>query len=1019
MSRRFEKLIRDGIPDLAAREGRTLPVRAAAAAEWPMLLARKLVEESAEIHAAMDAGDRDALLGELADLQTVIESVAARAGIARAEIDAAATAKRAARGGFERGLVLDERVPPSARLHAGHGESLVDALRAELARCQEACLAVSFILASGLDLIEGALRAALLRGATIRLLTTDYLDVTEPQALQRLLAMPGRFDLRVYSHPARSFHPKAYLFDRGAGAGRAFVGSANLSRSGLAAGVEWTWSIEDTDRGHPMAELFGRFAELFDSPHAQLVTPTWIDAYALRRRPRSEADASQQVPDGPSPRPAQQLALRELERLRADGQRRALVIAATGLGKTWLAAFDARPFARVLFIAHRRELLQQAEHAFRAARPGDSVGYVLGDRLEFDRDLVFASVQTLSRGAVLDDDAHRTMLASFDYVVVDEFHHAAADSYLKVFASLSPAFLLGLTATPYRGDNRDLYALCDGNVAYEIRLFEAIAFGWLAPFRYLGVADPVDYDRSLLNASGSAYDAAKLSALYAAAARTELVIAQFRAHAGRAALGFCVSIAHAEAMAEAFEAAGIAARAVHSGLDAHARAQALAQLENGTLRILFTVDLFNEGVDIPYLDLVMFLRPTESMTVFLQQLGRGLRLHPGKMRLTVVDLIGNHRKAQFKLPFLLGLKDDGPDAPRKAFDGVRRLVAGERPSTLPDGVEVQLEERALAHLEQALHAGDGLRVLLKQAFAELTTALGRRPTLLELECRGRYAPELYRRQFGRSWYRVLDAMGHLSADEAALEAQCGAFLAELERTAMTRSFKMVVLKAMLEHRSLPGAIRLDDLVAYFRRHFEAERHRADIADTELADVAHVAGDVIARYIAKNPINAWVGGKTREASRFFAWDPAGSLFRYVGPRPEQVDAFLAAVTERVDWRLQRYAQRPGPACNLYKVIPTGQGGGACIMLGNASGDGMPRGEGWQLVRINGRYRYAKFAKVAINVMRDAPSDARGAGNLLVTELQALFGDDRLLDFARVYRVRIARLPGEACWAIEAA
>ena len=520
MSRRVEKLIRDGIPELAAREGRTLRVRTADAPEWPLLLACKLVEESAEIHAAMDAGDRDALLGELADLQTVIESVAARAGISRTEIDHAVAAKRASRGGFERGWVLDERAPPSPRLHAGRGESLVDALRAELARCREACLAVSFILGSGLDLIEGALRAALLRGATIRLLPTDYLDVTEPETLRRLLAMPGRFDLRVYSHPARSFHPKAYLFDRGAGAGRAFVGSANLSRSGLAAGVEWTWSIEDTDRGHPMAELFGRFADLFDSPHAQVVTPAWIDAYAQRRQPRSEADPAVHVPGLPSPRPAQQLALRELERLRADGQRRALVIAATGLGKTWLAAFDARPFARVLFIAHRRALLQQAEAAFRAARPGDSVGYVLGARLEFDRDVVFASVQTLSRTAVLDDAAHAAALAAFDYVVVDEFHHAAADSYLKVFARLSPAFLLGLTATPYRGDNRDLFALCDGNVAYEIRLFEAIAFGWLAPFRYLGVSDPVDYDRSLLNASGTAYDTAKLSALYRAATRT-------------------------------------------------------------------------------------------------------------------------------------------------------------------------------------------------------------------------------------------------------------------------------------------------------------------------------------------------------------------------------------------------------------------------------------------------------------------------------------------------------------------
>jgi superfamily II DNA or RNA helicase len=349
------------------------------------------------------------------------------------------------------------------------------------------------------------------------------------------------------------------------------------------------------------------------------------------------------------PREVQKLALVELDRLRQDGETRALVVAATGLGKTFLAAFDAHAANRVLFIAHREELLRQAESAFGRVYPTRTRGWLGYNRDELNREIVFASIQTLSRPEQL----KRPELERFDYIVVDEFHHAAADSYTRVLERVKPRFLLGLTATPFRGDQRDLLSLCDGNLAYQVGLLEAIDLGWLVPFRYHGVADVVTFTDDLLS-SLTAYDTAKLTLRFNTSERVALVLLHYRKLAGRAALGFCVSIEHADFMAAQFAAAGIPAAAVHSGAGSMNRVMAVQQLANGQLAVLFTVDLFNEGVDIPVVDLVMFLRPTESMTIYLQQLGRGLRLSDGKTYLAVLDFIGNYRQAHVKLPLLAG-----------------------------------------------------------------------------------------------------------------------------------------------------------------------------------------------------------------------------------------------------------------------------------------------------------------------------------------------------------------------------
>lgn len=1023
-----EKLIRDLIPALAFASGRQLETRIAGEDEWDRFLAQKILEESHEVADAIRAGSREALIDELADLQTVIDVTSRRHGIERDEIQKRVATKSDERGGFDKGLVLRQGDIESPRLHVGGSQSLVDALRQEFNKCKAARLAVAFIFRGGLELLEGAMRAALIRGTTIQILTTDYLDVTEPEALESLNSWSGPIETRIYSSEAHSFHPKAYLFEYPDGSGRAFIGSANMSRMGLRDGVEWTWSVLEFDRGNPSHELRTRFDELFRGPNSHPLTPAWIAAYRLRRqvRPITEiAEPSLSV----APRVVQALALEELERLRLDGETRALVVAATGLGKTFLAAFDSRRFQRILFIAHREELLHQAAAAFRLVSPVRTQGFVGAGQSDLDRESVFATIQTLSRPEFLARDE----LARFDYVVVDEFHHAAADSYARALEQLRPRFLLGLTATPFRSDNRDLLSLCHGNVAYQVGLFEAIGFGWLVPFHYFGVADVVEYSDDLLTPSRT-YDVGRLTLRFNTQERVNLAIEQFRTHPSKAAIGFCISIEHADFMARSFKAAGIAANAVHSGPTSIPRAEAVNALMAGDSRILFTVDLFNEGIDIPPVDLVMFLRPTESMTVFLQQLGRGLRLSDGKEFLTVLDFIGNYRNAHFKLPFLVGQESQDFDA-RKALLALQRWQAtSARPEGIPDGIVVSLQPVALQSLQKSLQTSAPLGQLVLNDLDDVSSVVGRTPTLLEQVQLGRYSLQTMRQilKVG-SWNSVLAKAQKLSPEEEALDAIVGNFYREIEATPMTKGFKMVVLLAMCASGTLHSRLPIEDLIGYFRHYYSKESHRSDVLGTRVESVETISSDVWRRYLLDNPISAWTGGPPGWSSSFLQWDGGTSELRYIGPLPAASDTQLASrftvgIADRASARLHEYWRRPGPGRFVFGVVPIGssKGDGAedgtreakdgsrpqCIMFGDHR-QGLP--VGWHMVKINGKHLIGKFAKVAMNVLKDVASDERTIPNLLTGELSALF-EGRIPQRARV---RLVKSTGSDVWEIRRA
>jgi len=339
--------------------------------------------------------------------------------------------------------------------------------------------AVSFVMESGVKLIAPHLQDLLGRGGAVRLLTGDDLDVTDPAALRRLLDLDGDTTLSVFEAAHTVFHPKAWLFHFPDGSGVALVGSSNLSDSALRRGVEWNFRLVTADQQGGWQDALAAFEALLARPEVRPLSHPWVDAYERRRRTDTTdrpivAEVGPEPPRAvPFPHPIQQRALAALEDTRAAGYKAGLVVLATGLGKTWLSAFDTdRPeFRRVLFVAHREEILNQALESFRAIRPNDTFGRYSDKAKDRDADVLFASVQTLGKAAHL----RRFAPDAFDYIVIDEFHHAAARTYRTLIDHFRPKFLLGMTATPERTDGGDLLGLCQENLVFECGLFKEFA----------------------------------------------------------------------------------------------------------------------------------------------------------------------------------------------------------------------------------------------------------------------------------------------------------------------------------------------------------------------------------------------------------------------------------------------------------------------------------------------------------------------------------------------------------------
>jgi superfamily II DNA or RNA helicase len=665
--------------------------------------------------------------------------------------------------------------PPRPEIPLAASDLLVNArgepgvghvLGAEIPSADRIDLLCAFIKWNGFRVLEGELRDYLESGRPLRVITTTYVGATERRAIDLLAGLGAEVKVSYETRTTR-LHAKAWLFHRDSGFSTAYVGSSNLSRSALLDGLEWNVRLSQVD-AHDVLEKFRATFESY-----------WEDTQFEAYDPERDADRFDEAIAATHGTPANLVSptievrpypyqVEILDALRTErerhGRHRNLVVAATGTGKTIIAALDYRRLCHdghrpsLLFVAHRKEILWQSLQAFRAVLRDGAFGelYVDGHRPE-EWTHVFASIQSLTQ--VVPD---QIAADAFDVVIVDEFHHAEAKTYRQLLEHLQPRELLGLTATPERSDGESVVKWFGDRIAAELRLWEALERGLLSPFQYFGVSDNTDLSQIRWTRGG--YDIGDLENLYTANdARVGLVLKALQdkvadVHRMRA-LGFCVSVAHAQFMARKFSDAGLRSVAVSAETSRDERAEALQRLRARDVNVVFAVDLLNEGVDLPEVDTVLFLRPTESATVFQQQLGRGLRLAEGKDCLTALDFVGQqHRRFRFDLRYrsLTG-------ATRK---GVEREVEAGFPY-LPAGCTIQLDRVARETILQNIRGSLGTR------FAGLIAELKRLPQNTHLAGflreTGLETEDLYRTQ-GWSWTRLLRAAGRTGPPPGPLEA---------------------------------------------------------------------------------------------------------------------------------------------------------------------------------------------------------------------------------------------------------
>ena len=697
---------------------------------------------------------------------------------------------------------------------------------------------VSFLMESGVKMLLEELDNALKRGAKIRILTGNYLGITQPSALYLLKKKLGsRVDMRFYNEKDRSFHPKSYIFHY-RGYNDIYIGSSNISRSALTSGIEWNYRFSSVSDPKNYEKFYQVFEDLFehhsiiiDNEELKRYSQNWhrpavakdLERYEYSHQNEENESEDTKVQLLYEPRGAQIEALCALEDTRAEGAKKALVQAATGVGKTYLAAFDSKSYERVLFVAHREEILKQAAVSFRNVRNSEDYGFFTGEEKSTDKSVIFASVATLGRSEYLSEKYFAPDY--FQYLVIDEFHHAVNEQYQRIVKYFKPQFLLGLTATPERMDGRNIYELCDYNVPYEISLKDAINKGMLVPFHYYGIYDDTDY--SGLHLIRGRYDEKELNETYIGNVhRHDLIYKYYCKYGSKKALGFCCSRAHAEEMAKEFCERGIPSAAVYSnanGTYSEERGKAIEKLKSGEIRVIFSVDMFNEGVDITSVDMVMFLRPTESPIVFLQQLGRGLRRSKGKEYLNVLDFIGNYEKAG-RVRFLLT---------GRTLEKNEYYNPADR-SAFPDDCLIDFDMKLIDLFSEMDKKHLKVRDQIRNEYYRVKEFLGRIPSRMDLFTY--MDDDIYRVAITHSkdnpFKRYLDfrkELGELTEEENILYSGIGReFINLIENTNMSKVYKMPVLMAFYNHGNIRSQVSEEELLDSWKEFFSTGTNWKDL-----------------------------------------------------------------------------------------------------------------------------------------------------------------------------------------------
>ncbi|MCX6228154.1 MAG: DEAD/DEAH box helicase family protein [Bacteroidia bacterium] len=634
-------------------------------------------------------------------------------------------------------LLVNQKNPP---------KKVLSTILHELEYCNQFFISVAFVTTSGVATIINKLKELEDRGIKGEMLVSQYLNFTQPEALKRLLQFEN-IDLRIAT--TGNAHTKGYIF-KSKEHYNLIVGSSNLTAQALCTNKEWNIKVSALDESAIVEKVLREFQSDFEK--GTPVTAKYLldyeeiyqQQFLINRKNKLEGFAQSQALV--SPNSMQIEALENLQKLRAEGKNKALIISATGTGKTYLSAFDAMSFnpMKLLFIVHRLTIAKDALNTFKNVFGKDkTMGLYSGNQRELDCDFVFSTIQTISKVNHLDNFSQD----HFDYIIIDETHRSGADSYLRLIEHFEPKFLLGMTATPERTDGNDIFRLFDHNIAYEIRLSKAMEEDMLSSFHYFGVADLSIDDVQVDTKSDFRYLVAE--------ERVERIIeyAKFYGSDNGITRGliFCSRKKEAAELADLFNVKGFKSIALTGDNSEEERAKAIERLETDVLSdkldYIFTVDIFNEGIDIPKINQIIMLRPTESAIIFIQQLGRGLRKVDGKGYLTVIDFIGNYEN-NYLIPIALY----GDTSYNK--DSLRKLIT-EGSRMIPGASTINFDEITKERIFQSIDSANmQLFADLKKDYNLLKFKLGRTPFMMDFVEHGSRDPFLFV-EYANSYYNFL------------------------------------------------------------------------------------------------------------------------------------------------------------------------------------------------------------------------------------------------------------------------
>ncbi|WP_084301587.1 DEAD/DEAH box helicase family protein [Desulfonatronovibrio hydrogenovorans] len=970
----YQKLVRDKIPAIIKKNHHHPFVRTVSGLEFVSVARQKLIEEVYELYSEVKPGNETAILKESADVLEIVLAILKENNLDLNDLISALHKRKAEKGGFDKGFLLESVDGDFQGLMDDHpgfifshldADQLIHRFRSELEKSDEAWIATAFCTPGITNILTSDFERFIQRGGSLKVILSTMGCVIRPEYLSHMRDFVPGLDLKVFhphdhpydKEPDRNFHVKAYIFRHRNGKGSVIIGSSNLTTAGFSNNIEWNYYSSGeinipgrTDGKSPWQTAVQEFDSLW-SDCCVPVSDEFLYGYQQRYNhvPKSRQDLFQ-VPDeygkkktslsyqpglpfdtdrkieapgyavGLKPNVAQAEALEGLEELRNKKAKAGAVIAATGVGKTYLAAFDFQKSGKdkVLYIAHRENILGKARESFADVIGADGLDIFSGQNknVSFGARGVFAMVQTMSRKANLEKFHPR----EFDYIVLDEFHHAMAQTYRKIIEYFQPDFLLGLTATPERMDGKDVLSICDYNIAYELRLFEAIDRNLLCPFHYFAVHDPTDYSKIAWKRTD--YDPEELTRILKDDTRTKLIannLKKFMPYQGKIkALAFCSSIDHARYTAYKLKNDhNIDAIALTGESPEPERRSAIARIEdeNDTLSVVTCVDIFNEGVDIPRLSHVLMLRPTQSFTVFFQQLGRGLRKINNKESLVVIDFVGNFRTAHVA-PIAMA----GYNSIQEYIDGNNGKRSSSSPEmSLPKGCFISPDIEVKRIWENRLReiVPMPMRERLKALYDEIIQDLGlRSPGLSEFFSDPQKSdPHGFINFFG-SWIKTKDIFNDLSPEEKKIIGTSKEqFLEYLEKDLNpVKSYKMVVLQTII---SLKGTSwKVEDIARGFLEYYI--NHPEHLHDYE--DLAKQANphDYRISSVVSHIKNMPLKFLSNKESDWFILDRENDVFS-LKPEltPHWDDSFFKTlIKDRLDYALRRYFYRKTRWLNIY-------------------------------------------------------------------------------------------------------